>query len=34
MGTRVIEGTAEDIGPGGELIVDGIPVTFGSVTHL
>jgi BirA family biotin operon repressor/biotin-[acetyl-CoA-carboxylase] ligase len=34
MGTRVIEGRAEDIGPGGELIVDGIPVTFGSVTHL
>ena len=34
LGTRVIEGTAEDIGPGGELIVDGAPVTFGSVTHL
>jgi BirA family transcriptional regulator, biotin operon repressor / biotin---[acetyl-CoA-carboxylase] ligase len=30
----VIEGTAEDIGPGGELIVDGLPVTVGSVTHL
>jgi BirA family transcriptional regulator, biotin operon repressor / biotin---[acetyl-CoA-carboxylase] ligase len=34
LGERVIEGTAEDIGPGGELIVDGTPVTFGSVTHL
>jgi BirA family transcriptional regulator, biotin operon repressor / biotin---[acetyl-CoA-carboxylase] ligase len=34
MGTNVIEGRAEDIGPGGELIVDGVPVTFGSVTHL
>lgn len=31
---KVIEGLAEDIGPGGELIVDGAPVTFGSVTHL
>jgi BirA family biotin operon repressor/biotin-[acetyl-CoA-carboxylase] ligase len=30
----VIEGTAEEIGPGGELIVDGLPVTVGSVTHL
>lgn len=30
----VIEGTAEDIGPAGELIVDGAPVTVGSVTHL
>jgi BirA family biotin operon repressor/biotin-[acetyl-CoA-carboxylase] ligase len=29
-----IEGTAEDIGPQGELIVDGRPVNFGSVTHL
>jgi BirA family biotin operon repressor/biotin-[acetyl-CoA-carboxylase] ligase len=34
MGTNVIEGLAEDIGPGGELIVDGVAVTFGSVTHL
>ncbi len=34
QGEHVIEGTAEDIGPGGELIVDGIRVTFGSVTHL
>jgi BirA family biotin operon repressor/biotin-[acetyl-CoA-carboxylase] ligase len=31
---KTIEGTAQDIGPGGELIVDGTPVTFGSVTHL
>ena len=31
---KAIEGTAEDIGPQGELIVDGRPVTFGSVTHL
>ena len=30
----VIEGNAEDIGPGGELIVDGAPVTVGTVTHL
>jgi BirA family biotin operon repressor/biotin-[acetyl-CoA-carboxylase] ligase len=29
-----IEGTAEDIGSLGELIVDGRPITFGSVTHL
>jgi BirA family biotin operon repressor/biotin-[acetyl-CoA-carboxylase] ligase len=29
-----IEGTAEDIGPDGELIVDGIPLRVGSVTHL
>ena len=34
QGKRVFEGTAEDIGPAGELIVDGFPVTFGSVTHL
>jgi BirA family biotin operon repressor/biotin-[acetyl-CoA-carboxylase] ligase len=29
-----IEGIAEDIGPQGELIVDGRAVTFGSVIHL
>jgi BirA family biotin operon repressor/biotin-[acetyl-CoA-carboxylase] ligase len=29
-----IEGIAEDIGPLGELIVDGQPVTYGSVIHL
>ena len=29
-----IEGIAEDIGEEGQLIVDGTPVTFGSVTHL
>jgi BirA family biotin operon repressor/biotin-[acetyl-CoA-carboxylase] ligase len=34
QGTTVVEGTAEDIGPGGELIVDGVAVTFGSVTHV
>lgn len=34
QGEHVIEGTAEDIGLRGELIVDGAPVTFGSVTHL
>src|SRR5258708_1252216 len=34
QGTKVVEGRAEDIGPGGELIVDGTAVTFGSVTHL
>lgn len=31
---RIIEGTAQDIGPSGELIVDGAPVASGSVTHL
>ena len=31
---KVIEGTAEDIGPSGELIVDGAPIASGSVTHL
>jgi BirA family biotin operon repressor/biotin-[acetyl-CoA-carboxylase] ligase len=31
---EVIEGIAQDIGPRGELIVDGTPVSFGSVTHL
>jgi BirA family transcriptional regulator, biotin operon repressor / biotin---[acetyl-CoA-carboxylase] ligase len=31
---KVIEGMAEDIGSNGELIVDGAPVTFGSVIHL
>jgi BirA family biotin operon repressor/biotin-[acetyl-CoA-carboxylase] ligase len=34
MGTNVIEGLADDIGLGGELIVDGVALTFGSVTHL
>jgi BirA family transcriptional regulator, biotin operon repressor / biotin---[acetyl-CoA-carboxylase] ligase len=34
QGEHVIEGMAEDIGPRGELIVDGVPVAFGSVTHL
>jgi BirA family biotin operon repressor/biotin-[acetyl-CoA-carboxylase] ligase len=34
VGERVIEGIAEDIGPAGELIVDGTLVNFGSVTHL
>ena len=28
------EGVAEDIGPHGELIVDGVPYVAGSVTHL
>jgi BirA family biotin operon repressor/biotin-[acetyl-CoA-carboxylase] ligase len=31
---RTTEGVAEDIGPGGELIVDGHPFVAGSVTHL
>ncbi len=30
----IIEGLAEDIGRDGELIVDGSPVRFGTVTHL
>jgi BirA family biotin operon repressor/biotin-[acetyl-CoA-carboxylase] ligase len=34
MAGKVIEGVADDVGPGGELIVDGTPVIFGSVTHL
>ena len=31
---RMTEGLAEDIGPHGELIVDGTPFVAGSVTHL
>jgi BirA family biotin operon repressor/biotin-[acetyl-CoA-carboxylase] ligase len=31
---NAVEGIAEDIGGEGQLIVDGEPVTFGSVTHL
>ncbi|TMC84709.1 MAG: biotin--[acetyl-CoA-carboxylase] ligase [Chloroflexi bacterium] len=31
---RATEGVAEDIGPAGELIVDGHPFVAGSVTHL
>jgi BirA family biotin operon repressor/biotin-[acetyl-CoA-carboxylase] ligase len=31
---RAFEGVAEDIGAGGELIVDGSPISAGSVTHL
>lgn len=31
---RTFEGVAQDIGEGGELIVDGIGVNVGSVTHL
>ena len=31
---RATEGIAEDIGPAGELIVDGHPFVAGSVTHL
>jgi BirA family transcriptional regulator, biotin operon repressor / biotin---[acetyl-CoA-carboxylase] ligase len=34
QGGTVIEGTAEDIGPAGELIVDGMAIAFGSVSHL
>ena len=34
QGGSVIEGAAEDIGPAGELIVDGKAIAFGSVTHL
>lgn len=38
LGRRVridgVEGVAEDIGPGGELIVDGVAYVTGSVTHL
>jgi BirA family transcriptional regulator, biotin operon repressor / biotin---[acetyl-CoA-carboxylase] ligase len=31
---RSLEGLAEDIGPGGELIVDGVGYSSGSVIHL
>lgn len=31
---KVTEGLAQDVGPRGELIVDGVPVVAGSVTHL
>lgn len=31
---RSMEGVAEDIGPAGDLIVDGVSVVVGSVTHL
>jgi hypothetical protein len=31
---HAVEGTAQDIGPGGELIVDGRSFVAGSVTHL
>ena len=31
---RVTEGLAQDIGTHGELIVDGVPIVAGSVTHL
>ena len=31
---RAVEGIAEDIGPGGELIVDGVSYSAGSVIHL
>jgi BirA family biotin operon repressor/biotin-[acetyl-CoA-carboxylase] ligase len=34
MAGKTVEGLAEDIGPAGELIVDGVPVIFGSVSHL
>ena len=30
----VFDGIAQDVGAGGELIVDGVPVTAGHVTHL
>ena len=31
---RVTEGIAEDVGPSGELVVDGVSFVAGSVTHL
>ena len=31
---RVTEGVAQEVGPQGELIVDGVPFVAGSVTHL
>ena len=34
QGGQVKEGIASDIGPHGELIIDGVPYVAGSVTHL
>ena len=34
VGHKSTEGLAEDLGPHGELIVDGFPFVAGSVTHL
>jgi BirA family transcriptional regulator, biotin operon repressor / biotin---[acetyl-CoA-carboxylase] ligase len=34
VGHKSTEGLAEDLGPNGELIVDGFPFVAGSVTHL
>ena len=34
LGGRTAEGLAEDIGPRGELVVNGEPFVAGSVTHL
>jgi BirA family biotin operon repressor/biotin-[acetyl-CoA-carboxylase] ligase len=34
MAGKIVEGVAQDIGPNGELIVDGVYVIVGSVTHL
>jgi BirA family transcriptional regulator, biotin operon repressor / biotin---[acetyl-CoA-carboxylase] ligase len=34
VGTKSTEGVAEDLGPNGELIVDGFAFVAGSVTHL
>ena len=31
---QITEGIADDIGSGGELIVDGVPFVAGSVIHL
>jgi biotin-(acetyl-CoA carboxylase) ligase len=34
VGSKSTEGLAEDLGPNGELIVDGFAFVAGSVTHL
>jgi BirA family biotin operon repressor/biotin-[acetyl-CoA-carboxylase] ligase len=34
MAGKIVEGVAQDIGPNGELIVDGVYVIVGSVIHL
>jgi BirA family transcriptional regulator, biotin operon repressor / biotin---[acetyl-CoA-carboxylase] ligase len=34
VGGRATEGVAQEVGPRGELIVDGVPFVAGSVTHL
>jgi hypothetical protein len=34
VSNQIVEGTAEDISARGELIIDGVPYSAGSLTHL